>query len=116
VRNRFGSDHRARAHAIFDHHRDGLDPPDMVRQQARQNIGAASRRERNHDLDRSRRLRLCIPAEQPEEDDGSGSRSELKARKFHCFPPVTMKPVSPFRDFWALRRRECYDAIRSRPP
>jgi hypothetical protein len=91
MRNRFRSDHRPRPHAIFDHHADGLNPPNMVGQQARQNIGAASRRERNYDLYRSRRLRLSISAEQPEEDDSSGCRSELKARKFHRLPPVSMK-------------------------
>ena len=94
VRNSFGSYDRACAHAIFDDYPNRLRPPDMICQQARQDIGAASRCERNDDLDCSRWLGLCILAEQSEEDDGGsdcGPLRELTARKFHRFPPVTTK-------------------------
>jgi hypothetical protein len=61
--DRFGSNHGAAARAILDHHRRSLRAADLLRHQARQDVGAAARRVRNDDLDRSRRLRPRAGAE-----------------------------------------------------
>jgi hypothetical protein len=60
--DRFGSDHRAAARAILDHHGRSLRVADLLRHQARENVGAAARRVGHDDLDRSRRLRPCAGA------------------------------------------------------
>ena len=57
ARNSLGSDHRSRPRPVFHHHGYPLRPANLLRQHARQDVAAASRRERNDDFDRSCRLR-----------------------------------------------------------
>jgi hypothetical protein len=61
-------------------------PPDVLRQKASQDIGAAARRERDDYLDCSGRLGPCIVAGQSDKYDRSGHRCQmqkLSTGKFH---------------------------------
>jgi len=68
--DRFGSDHRAAARAILDHHGRSLRAADLLRHQARENVGAAAGRVGNDDLDRPRRLRPCARARRRKQHRG----------------------------------------------
>src|SRR5439155_17003493 len=57
--DRFDSDHLAGPRAVLDHHRRPLRTPDLLRQQARQEVEDATWCARNDDFDRSRRLGPC---------------------------------------------------------
>jgi hypothetical protein len=68
--DRFGSDHRAAARAILDHHGRSLRAADLLRHQARENVGAAAGRVWNDDLDWPCRLRPCDGARRRKQDRG----------------------------------------------
>jgi hypothetical protein len=79
ARHGFGSDHSARAGAILDHDRHALRATDLLGHQASHEVGTGARRDRNDDLDRSRRLRPCTVTAKREHDDretGNAKASE----------------------------------------
>ena len=56
--NRLGADHGAGARAVLNHRGDVLGAADLLGQHAGDDVGAAARRQRNHDLQASSGLRF----------------------------------------------------------
>ena len=67
--DRLGADHRAGAGTIFNHHRRSLRASDLLRHQAREDVGTATGRIGNDDLDRSR-LRPCARRKACQQENG----------------------------------------------
>jgi hypothetical protein len=103
VRNGFGSNYIGRPGAVLDHHRQSLRPTDLLGQKAGQDVSGTPRRDRNNDLDRSRRLRPRVVARQRQRQHENKSENGRHRRQTKKLTQRKSHRVSPLN----CRRRLC---------